>query len=187
MSSLAPGLLIAAPPLADPNFDRAVVLLASHDRDGAFGWVVNGNCVMSVSELLLRADISSKEVSVPGQVRKGGPVSPEQVWLVYPTGQRVDGVDGQFEVAPGISATASRTFLERLAEGAHVPGMLAFAGYAGWGPSQLETEIRAGGWLPAPVRADLVLETGADDLWQKAYESLGTTPIAFTSKTVGSA
>src|SRR6185436_11923030 len=30
MSSLAPGLLVAAPPLADPNFDRSVVLLAAH-------------------------------------------------------------------------------------------------------------------------------------------------------------
>ena len=48
MSVLAPGLLIAAPPLEDPNFDRSVVLLASHGKNGAFGWVINGREVMTL-------------------------------------------------------------------------------------------------------------------------------------------
>jgi len=52
MSKLAPGLLLAAPPLADPNFDKSVVLLASHGDEGAFGWVLNGRPLMSLSELL---------------------------------------------------------------------------------------------------------------------------------------
>ena len=57
MSVLAPGFLVAAPPLGDPNFDRSVVLLAAHGADGAFGWVINGRVLMTLEEMLKRAAI----------------------------------------------------------------------------------------------------------------------------------
>ena len=52
LGTLAPGLLIAAPPLGDPNFDRTVVLLALHGAEGALGFVVNRVASMSLGELL---------------------------------------------------------------------------------------------------------------------------------------
>lgn len=185
MSVLAPGILIAAPPIGDPNFDRSVVLLASHDEKGAFGWVINGPTMMTIGQLLVRAEITEDLVELPGQVRRGGPVSEEQVWLVYPESSRLVGVEDQFQVAPGIVATASRSFLERLGQGQKVPGLLAFAGYAGWGPGQLENEIRVGGWLPGPAEDEFVFGTPADEAWTRAYERLGTSPMAFNSRTVG--
>src|SRR5690606_33589912 len=102
MSELAPGLLIAAPPLGDPNFERSVVLLAAHGPDGACGWVLNGKAVTSVSELLVRAEVTERRVELPGMVRCGGPVSQAQIWLVYPGEERLEDVDGQFEVADGV-------------------------------------------------------------------------------------
>src|SRR5512146_250378 len=102
MSSLAPGLLVAAPPLGDPNFARSVVLLAAHGPEGAFGWVVNGRELMSMGELLARAEVPDAPTDLPGKVRIGGPVSPEQVWLVYRTRNRFTELEGQFEVSEGI-------------------------------------------------------------------------------------
>src|SRR3954471_22256360 len=107
-SVLAPGLLLSAPPLSDPNFERSVVLLSAHGPDGAFGWVLNGKPSMSFSELLVRARIVETAPDMPGIVRVGGPVSPEQVWLVYPSGVLPAELEGQLEVAPGIWASASR-------------------------------------------------------------------------------
>ena len=49
---LAPGFLIASPPLGDPNFDRTVVLLAIHGDGGALGFVVNRPAPLSLGELL---------------------------------------------------------------------------------------------------------------------------------------
>ncbi len=187
MSNLAPGLLVAAPPLGDPNFDRSVVLLAAHGPEGAFGWVLNGRNLMTVSELLTRAEVTTAKLSLPGMVRVGGPVSPDQIWLVYPSSQRFEGLEGQFEVAEGIMASASRKLLEALAEGASAPSLLGLAGYAGWAPNQLEDEIRAGAWLPTDVEASLIFETPPTELWQSAFEHIGVTPMSFTSKTVGSA
>lgn len=186
-SELAPGLLIAAPPLADPNFDRSVVLLAAHGPDGAFGWVLNGKAVMSISELLVRAEVTEEPLERPGMVRFGGPVSQDQIWLVYPAAERIGGLDGQFDVAEGIVATASKAVLERVAQGASIPRVMGFAGYAGWAAGQLEQEIRSGAWLPAELDPSIVFDVPVDQIWARSYERLGTSPIAFVSHTVGSA
>lgn len=191
MSSLAPGLLVAAPPLGDPNFDRSVVLLAAHGPEGAFGWVINGREVMSLAELLARADMTADakpDGGAPrGAVRLGGPVSPEQVWLVYRTADRVDGFPDQFDVGAGVTASPSRRMLEAIAEGRGPRQVLGLLGYAGWAPGQLENEIGVGSWLPMDAHASLLFEVPSDEIWQRAYERAGTTPIAFTTRTVGSA
>jgi putative transcriptional regulator len=187
MNELAPGLLVAAPPLGDPNFDRSVVLLAAHGPDGAFGWIINGRELMTVSELLLRAEITQEAVEVPGIVRLGGPVSPEQVWLVYRSEERFESLEGQFDVGQGVTACASRKVLEAVAAGAKLTSLVGLVGYAGWAPSQLENEIRLGAWLPTDLNPYLVFDVPAEERWQRAYEEIGTTPIAFTTRTVGSA
>lgn len=187
VSSLAPGLLIAAPPLGDPNFDRSVVLLAQHGPDGAFGWIINGRDVMTLEDLLERADVGDARVETDGAVRIGGPVSQEQVWLIYRTEEKLADIEGQFEVCAGVTATASRKILEAVAEGKMPPSLFGLVGYAGWAPSQLEDEIRAGAWLPTDVDASLVFDISRDELWTKAYERIGASALAFTTRTVGSA
>lgn len=182
MSELAPGFLVAAPPLGDPNFDRSVVLLAAHGDDGAFGWILNGRKVMSLSELIVKAEISTTPPLLEGSVRVGGPMSPEQVWLVYPAEERFDGIEGQFSVGPGVMACASRRVLELLSDGLTTRSLFGVVGYAGWAPGQLENEIRQGAWLPTDVDLDLVFEAPREELWQRAYERMGATPIAFTSR-----
>lgn len=182
MSELAPGFLVAAPPLGDPNFDRSVVLLAAHGEDGAFGWIINGREVMTLSELLVRAELGKPPIELSGAVRVGGPVSPEQVWLVYRSEERFEGLEGQFEVGSGVVACASRKALELMAGGV-VPGsVFGLVGYAGWAPGQLENEIRVGAWLPTDLAVDLVFDVPRPELWQRAYERVGATPIAFTSR-----
>lgn len=184
MSVLAPGFLVAAPPLGDPNFDRSVVLVAAHGEEGAFGWVINGREVMTLSELLVRTDVTKSPAAsgLDGSVRIGGPVSPEQAWLVYPEHERFADVAGQVDVGPGVLACASRRALELLAEGAVPAKLFGLLGYAGWAPGQLENEIRVGAWLPVDLDLGLVFEVPREQLWQRAYQQVGSTPIAFTSR-----
>jgi putative transcriptional regulator len=186
-SVLAPGLLLAAPPLADPNFERSVVLLSAHGPEGAFGWVLNGQDAMSLSELLVRTDLFCEGVEVSGIVRIGGPVAQDQAWLLYPTGALPAELEGQLEVAPGITASASRKVLEVVATGRVPQGLVTLVGYAGWGPWQLENEIKAGAWLPTDVNPAVVFDTPLKDLWARAYARVGATPMSFTTRTVGSA
>lgn len=186
-SALAPGLLLAAPPLADPNFERGVVLLSAHGPDGAFGWILNGQKSMSFAELLVRTDLSSGASQVAGLVRYGGPVAREQVWLLYPSGALPEELEGQMQVAPGITASASRSVLALIAATSPPPGLITLMGYAGWSPLQLEDEIKSGAWLPTDVTAEIVFETPADELWASAYRRIGASPMSFTTRTVGQA
>jgi putative transcriptional regulator len=178
---------VAAPPLGDPNFEQSVVLLASHGPDGAFGWVINGQELMPLSELLVRAEVRATAPDIPGIVRTGGPVSQEQVWLVYKTEDEFDGLEGQFRVGPHIVATASRRVLEAIADGHPAGSVVALAGYAGWAPAQLENEIRKGAWLPTDLDAEIVFDVPRAQVWQWAYTRVGLSPMAFVSRTVGSA
>jgi len=114
MSVLAPGLLIAAPPLDDPNFDRSVVLLASHGKNGAFGWVINGERVMSLSELATHAGLECDCPPSSTSVYLGGPVGREQVWLLYRTEERLAACPDQFDVGFGITASPSQKVLEAI-------------------------------------------------------------------------
>ena len=185
--SLAPGFLVAAPPLGDPNFDRSLVLLAAHGPDGAFGWVINGRPLMTLGELLVRAGVAETAPDLPASVRFGGPVSPEQVWVVYRSDERFADIEGQFEVGQGVTASASRKVLEAIAKGIVPKSIVGLVGYAGWAPSQLENEIKRGSWLPIDLTPSLVFDVPPDRLWHAAYERVGATPMAFTTRTVGSA
>ena len=102
-ASLAPGFLIASPPLGDPNFDRTVVLLALHSEQGALGFVVNRLAPMSVTEFFGYAGYGSIGTTDPMHVMIGGPVQPTSGWILclYPGLAEGDG-----GVIPG-SANAS--------------------------------------------------------------------------------
>jgi putative transcriptional regulator len=64
--------------------------------------------------------------------------------------------------------------------------LITLVGYAGWGPWQLENEIKTGAWLPTDVNAEIVFDA-PENLWARAYARVGATPMSFTTRTVGSA
>ena len=187
MSVLAPGLLIAAPPLEDPNFDRSVVLLASHGKNGAFGWVINGERVMSLSELATHAGLECDEPQPSNGIHLGGPVGREQVWLLYRTEERLHAVPDQFDVGFGITASPSQKVLEAILHGRAPKSLRGVMGFAGWEPAQLEREIGRGSWLPISADSSLVFDVAMEEMWAQAYHRAGTSPMAFTTRVVGQA
>jgi putative transcriptional regulator len=183
---LAPGLLLAAPSLHDPNFERTVVLLGRSGDDGALGWVINGRELMSVRELLSSSDLVPEGVVVPGTEAfarlacVGGPVAPAAGWLLY---RRLpEALAGEIEIGPDLAVSGELSTFNDLLRGGGPTSFRLVLGCAGWAPHQLETEIGAGAWLPANVDAELVLDTPLDEIWDQAYRrSVGAEPAAFTN------
>ena len=68
-----PYLLLAAPILSDPNFERTVVLMGHHSEEGAVGWVVN-RLVDGGAKALLPEEVA-KTIHPSTPLRIGGPVS----------------------------------------------------------------------------------------------------------------
>lgn len=189
--SLAPGLLLAAPRLGDPNFERTVVLLARHDPSGALGWVVNGPALGTVRELLSGAGLVPDGVKLPDAgpygrlARRGGPVQPGTGWVLFQRGDTE--VPGEIDAGDSLAVTGDMEALTALLRKQDRDFRLLL-GYAGWAPGQLESEVRQGVWLPADVDAELVFDGDPEALWDAAYQRvIGTLPAAFISTRGGSA
>ena len=48
-----------------------------------------------------------------------------------------------------------------------------FAGYAGWGPRQLEAELREESWIVEPALLEDVFATSSADLWSQVLTRKG--------------
>ena len=176
-SEIAPGFLVAAPSLLDPNFVQTVVLLIDHRAEGSLGFVVNRPANIEfksvVEELKLGADTPP---DVP--VLVGGPVEPHTGWVVFdPTKSQVS-LDSTIKVSSHLRVSASRELLNELA---HAPATssdrhLLVLGYAGWAAGQLDAEIQQGAWVPVDLEESVLFETPYEERWQAALAVLGIDP-----------
>jgi len=49
-------------------------------------------------------------------------------------------------------------------------------GYAGWGPGQLDQEIRQNGWLQVPADSEIIFDIEHESKWERAIAKLGIDP-----------
>ena len=166
--SLAGQFLIASPAMGDPRFAQTVVLMVRHDRNGAFGLVIN----RPVGELALSAMLEALGERAAGaservRVFYGGPVQPELAFVLHSAEYRAAQT---VAVGGGVAMTVSRQILTDLAAGkGPVKSLIAF-GYAGWAAGQLEGEMARDAWFTAPADSALVFDEPRDRVWERAME-----------------
>lgn len=183
-AGLAPGFLVAAPALSDPNFAGSLVLMAEHHGEGALGFVVNRPGPISVADVLGGVDVDLRRAAeaagrAEGPVLVGGPVQPERLWILFQLGQGEGITAGEsVKVGEDLALGGSRELLEALVRRAGAPFTLLL-GYAGWAPMQVEKEISAGAWVPMPVATDLVFDVPVEKRWDTAVRRLGLDPGEF--------
>lgn len=189
-AALAPGFLIASPPLGDPNFDRTVVLLVQHGADGALGFVVNRTLPLELHALLSQAGYDTDGTKGGALVHSGGPVQPTSGWLLA---EGLASHEGTLPIADGLQVSPARTAFDALAKAAKELDAAVFdgqrrivlLGYSGWGPGQLEGEIAAGAWLPVPFDAAILFDTPIEERWERAYALMGLTPAGMMTMRTG--
>lgn len=155
-------LLVATPPLGDPNFDRTVVFVLEHHDDGAVGVVINRPSIEALDEPLDRwIDLQS----APSSVFNGGPVEVNALIALAETKAPMDEGDEYLSPITTTIASADLTADPALVA-AEVLGVRVFRGYAGWGPGQLEGEIEAGAWMVLDSEPGDVFSNEPDELWR---------------------
>ena len=159
-------LLLDSGQLGGSFFQRTVVLICQHDAEGAFGLVLNRSLGKTVGEMIV-ADLPDTLKESP--LFLGGPVQPGALSFLHTDSFIPDAV-----VMPNLALGHS---LDELVEvgGSFSPSkrVRLFAGYAGWSPGQLETEMKRKAWLTFPASLELVFETPPEELWQKVLKSKG--------------
>jgi putative transcriptional regulator len=165
---LAGRLLVAAPLLRDPNFMRTTVFIAEYSEDGAVGVVLNRPSDTDVAGVL---PAWQGAVSSPAVVFVGGPVAQEGALALA----RVGGLempDAGFQpVVDGLGVVDLESDSVLLAP--HLAGMRVYAGYAGWGPGQLDAEIDEGAWYVVTGAPDDVFCSQPELLWRDVLRRQG--------------
>ena len=162
-SSLRPAagkFLVARREIRDPNFAKTVVLLLDYGADGALGLVINRPSHVKVSEL--SSEIEGLETRAD-PIYLGGPVSAESFFVIFSADNPPEDSDPVFE---HVHVTRSAEVLKSLAGDNEMSEFRIFAGYAGWGPGQLDSEMIRGDWhVVEPDEGSLF--TGApDEVWE---------------------
>jgi putative transcriptional regulator len=164
VASLTGKLLLSNAGLFDPNFRKTIVLVGHHDDEGAVGVVLNRALEVTVDEAV--PPLSA--LVPPG----------EPLFLGGPVQQQAAVVVAEFEdpSRAGVIAFDRVGFLAEEADHEHLDGVTrlrVFAGYAGWGPGQLEAELEEEAWIVTAAHADDVFHAEPDHLWDAVVKRLG--------------
>lgn len=156
-------LVVATPRLADPNFERTVVLVLDHDESGTLGVVLNRPSPVPVGDILPDwGDFAA----TPDVLFHGGPVATDSALAVaaIPPGQTGDPV-GFRRLFDDTGIVDLDTPTELLSD--VIVRLRVFAGYAGWGDGQLVAEIDEGSWYVVPLEYGDIFAQNPDGLWAR--------------------
>lgn len=184
MDNLENQLLIAMPSLNDSYFDKSVTYICEHNDEGAMGLIINLPVNLTLEELLCQ--ISEDDDSVPKlkeMVLDGGPVSQDRGFVLHSPQK---GWSSSLALSDEVMITTSKDILMALGTEEAPDKYIVTLGYAGWGPGQLEQEIKDNSWLTTPADEEIIFNTPHGMRWQKATEKLGF-DIAHLSSDVGHA
>lgn len=159
-------LLISEPYLADPNFERTIILLCEHNHEGTIGFVLNKPSLSKLGELI--SDLTQCE----NAVGIGGPVQQDTLHYIH----RCAEVVGAVEIGNGIywggefEDVIERITNNQIAE----DDVKFFLGYSGWSVGQLDEELNQNSWIVSGrVTEELIFETAAEEMWKKTLREMG--------------
>jgi putative transcriptional regulator len=164
--------LIAVPQLGDPNFQHAVVLMLEHGERGAMGLVVNRPAQLKLTEIAKGHGVSVGAAYERSFAFLGGPVEPERGFVLHDRGD----VPEAIPLFDGMYVSGSVDSLKLLLQGTPDHFRLCL-GYAGWGPGQIEQELREGAWITSSPDRKLILETPPAQTWEAVLRQMGIDPM----------
>ena len=171
---LAGQLLIAMPGMRDERFSHTVIYMCAHSEEGAMGLVLNQVLdSLSFSELLSQLGIEGENPEVEIPVHFGGPVEAGRGFVLHTTDFKQDAT---LEVDGEIALTATIDILKAMSRGRGPRRYLLALGYAGWGPGQLDQEIRQNGWLQAPADSEIIFDSDLESKWDRSIGVIGVDP-----------
>jgi putative transcriptional regulator len=171
--------LVANRSLQDPTFVETVVLLVDYDDHGALGVVVNRPTGVPLTAALPEVKELRKRKD---PIFLGGPVARDRmVLLLRATAAPPESV----QVFDQVYATGSLSALRRSL--GHGESVRAYAGYAGWGPGQLDSEVDRGDWLIGPADSKAIFDDPPNDVWSRFVERFSGNWAGALPPVIGSA
>ncbi len=182
--SLSGHILLATPKMQDDVFATTCIFVCNHDHMGAAGIILN----RPLESLTFSQLMDQLEVEIPADLNQdclhfGGPVDINRGFVLHSEDYKNTST---IPVGGGLSLSSNIEFFKNLSIGKRPKKFLVALGYSGWGPGQLEEEIRENGWVHVPATAELIFEKNSSLKWKLAIDQLGF-DIDFLDQRTGTA
>ena len=139
------------------------------------GLIVNKRAgELSFGELISQLGIKWDGALNGPAVHLGGPVEHGRGFVLHSLDYHLP--EATMVVAEEFGMTATLDILKDIASARGPNASILALGYSGWGPGQLEAEIRANGWLICPAESEIMFELPDEDKWDAAMQKLGIDP-----------
>jgi len=164
--------LIATPLLNGTCFEKSVIYICTHDKNGAMGLLINRSLGrLKSTDIFQQLNINGDSLMANNiLVHFGGPVELSKGFVLHSCDYMNDNT---VNIDNNISVTSDVKILNDLTLGSGPKNSIVAFGYAGWGAGQLEGEINSNSWLNIPATKDIIFNTNNEDKWQNAANLIG--------------
>ena len=160
-------LLISEPSIiGDLSFNRSVILLADHDKEGSVGFIINKPLKYTINDLI-------PEVRARFKIYNGGPVEQDNLYFIH---NIPDLIPNSIEISNGIYWGGDfESTKELINNGTIQKGNIRFfLGYTGWGENQLEAEMNSNSWIVTSNNyKNKIIGKSATHFWKEQIMELG--------------
>ena len=162
----AGSILISEPSLKDRFFNRAVVLLADHNKDGSFGIILNKPLETKFNDIVKGFPFFDSQVFL------GGPVNTENLFFLHRKG---DLIKNSQEIKEGLYWGGNIDDVKDLIDSNLLkPKDIRFyIGYSGWTENQLDEELKETSWLVDNPNIQDLINTISSKMWSNSVRNLG--------------
>lgn len=153
--------IVARPDLPDSNFEKSVVLMVPQRAAGPIGVIINKSTGVPLSKVFPEITRLADSDQV---LFFGGPVERSSVSMIFRSSAAPPGA---IRILDGVYMSSDGGLMRKmLADGKASDDIRVFAGYAGWAPGQLESEVSRGDWRWADADAQTIFEKNFGTVWQ---------------------
>ena len=167
-------LLISMPSQEDERFEKSVIYMCAHSKDGAMGIIINKKIDYDLyPDLLQQLGIDNPLIGKKLYIRYGGPVESGRGFVLH---------SDEFirketlTIDKGIALTSTSEFFDDLSKGNGPKNSILALGYAGWGPGQIESELISNSWMTLRTDSNFIFDESVSNKLNDAYDLLGVDP-----------
>lgn len=173
-SYLTGQLLLAMPGMLDGRFSKSVIYMCIHNEEGAMGLVVNRELKsITFPNLLNQLGIEPLNPEPQAKIHFGGPIDSEHGFVLHSADYTQD---ASVIVNDSVALTTTINIIQAIAVGKGPNQWLFTLGCSGWGPGQLDSEIKENAWLHVTSDDDLIFGSELARKWDLGMSKIGIDP-----------
>ena len=174
-------IICALPQLNDIFFSKSIIYLTHHNKDGALGIVLNYK-IMSIkgAELFKKLKINDvkNNLDMDFLFHIGGPLNQNNGFILHSQDYKSQHT---LKVTKDVNLTCSTEIITDIAKNKGPKKYFISLGYSGWGPGQLEDEIKQNSWINLSEELDLLFDVDSEKKWRNALKKTGIDFKKFSS------